>query len=370
VRIAINTRFLLTSKMEGFGWYTYEVSKRLVEMHPEHEFYFFFDRSFDKKFIFGENVTPVVLNPPARHPILFYIWFEWSVKRALKKHDIDLFFSPDGYLSLQSSVEQISVIHDLNFEHYPQDLPRSARKYLKYFFPKFAKKARKIITVSEYSKQDIISTYGISEDKIAAIWNGASSVFKPIDESSKLKVKEKYTQNNDYFLFVGALHPRKNIFRLLEAFVQFKTATSSSTKLVIVGEALWKQPKFASLIPEAMQPEIIFTGHLSLEDLAHVMAAAKVFTFVPYFEGFGIPLVEAMRCGTPILSGSLSCLPEVAGEAAVYCDPFNVSDICEELKELDTNEELRLYLSQKALERSQLFSWEKCAQEVSHQLGL
>jgi hypothetical protein len=97
MRIAINTRFLLSSKMEGFGWYTFEVVKRLVEQHPEHEFVFFFDRAYDPKFIFGPNVTPVVLNPPARHPILFYIWFEWSVRRALKKHNIDGFKSAAGW---------------------------------------------------------------------------------------------------------------------------------------------------------------------------------------------------------------------------------------------------------------------------------
>jgi len=370
VRIAINTRFLLTSKMEGFGWYTYEVCKRLVELHPEHDFFFFFDRPFDDKFIFGDNVTPVILNPPARHPILFYIWFEWSVKRALKKHKIDIFFSPDGYLSLRSEVKQIAVIHDLNFEHYPQDIPWNARKYLRYFFPKFAYKASKIITVSNYSKQDIISTYGISADNINVIWNGASTVFQPLKESSKLEVKEKYTAGNDYFLFVGALHPRKNLFRLLEAFVQFKTISYSLTKLVIVGEALWKQPIFSSIIPTALKNEIIFTGHLSLDELARVMGSAKLFAFVPYFEGFGIPLVEAMRCGTPILSGNLTCLPEVAGDAAIYCDPFNVEEICEKLTELDNNIELLKDLSVNGIERSKLFSWEFCAQEVGKVLDL
>ena len=145
MRIAVNTRFLLNKKMEGFGWYTFEIVKRLVEQHPEHEFYFFFDRPYDERFIFGKNVIPIVLNPPARHPLLFILWFEFSVYRALKKNKIDLFFSPDGYLSLRSKVPQIGVIHDINFEHYPKDLPFSARIYLCYFFPRFVKKAKKII---------------------------------------------------------------------------------------------------------------------------------------------------------------------------------------------------------------------------------
>lgn len=365
MRVAINTRFLLTKKMEGFGWYTYEVSKRLVEMHPEHEFFFFFDRAYDEKFVFAKNVTPIVLNPPARHPILFYIWFEWSVKRALKKHKIDLFFSPDGYLSLGSSVKQIGVIHDLNFEHYSQDVPKAARKYLQHFFPKFAKKAAEIITVSNYSKNDIVKTYGINPSKIHAIWNGASEAFFPLAENEKTIVRSKYTDNTPYFLFVGAIHPRKNIKRLLEAFIQFKIETNAIEKLVIVGEAMWEDSSFSEMIPTEFKNEVQFTGHLTLIELAKVMASAKIFTYVPYFEGFGIPLVEAMRCGTPILAGNLTSLPEVAGDAAIYCDPFDVSAIKNALISLNSNNELLENLSAKGLSRSKLFSWDLCTSAVS-----
>lgn len=365
MRIAINTRFLLTSKMEGFGWYTYEVSKRLVEMHPEHEFFFFFDRKYDERFVFGENVTPIVLNPPARHPILFYIWFEWSVRRALKKHKIDLFFSPDGYLSLGSSVQQIGVIHDLNFEHYPQDIPRGARNYLRHFFPKFAQKADKIITVSNYSKDDIVKTYGINSGKVHPIWNGVSDAFVPLKEVEQNAVRAKFTEGATYFLFVGAIHPRKNVKRLLEAFVQFKQETKAKEKLVIVGEAMWDNATFSETIPAELKNDICFTGHLSLDELAKVMASAKLFSYIPYFEGFGIPLVEAMRCGTPILSGNLTSLPEVAGDAAIYCDPFDVIAIKNELIRLNTDFKLLEELSQKGLERSKQFSWDITAKEVS-----
>jgi len=130
MRIAINTRFLLKDKLEGIGWYTYEISKWLVEKHPEHEFIFFFDRPFDKSFIFGKNVTPVVLSPPARHPVLWYLWFEFVIPKALKKYKADLFFSPDGYLSLKTKVKTITVIHDIASFHFPgQGFPAP-----KYFF--------------------------------------------------------------------------------------------------------------------------------------------------------------------------------------------------------------------------------------------
>src|SRR6056300_399785 len=113
MRIAINTRFLLKGKMEGFGWFTYETVKRMVMDHPEHTFIFFFDRPYDSHYVFAKNVIPIVLRPPARHPILFKIWFNYSITRALKKHKADVFFSPDGYLSLRTTVPQIGVIHDL-----------------------------------------------------------------------------------------------------------------------------------------------------------------------------------------------------------------------------------------------------------------
>jgi glycosyltransferase involved in cell wall biosynthesis len=360
MRIAINTRFLLPHKMEGFGWYTYEMVKRLVLNHPEHTFLFFFDRNYDERFLFAENIEPIVLNPPARHPILFIWWFEIAVKRALKKHKADLFFSPDGYLSLGSSVKQIPVMHDLNFEHYPQDIPWSARMYYKYFFPKFAKKAQKIVTVSDYSKQDICKTYNISQEKVHAIWNGASEKFIPISAEEKFTIQQELTGGKPYFLFVGSLHPRKNVKRLLEAYQAYRKL-HADFDLVVVGEPMWKQN--ASYLQFA-DNSIHFTGHLSLERLTKVMGAASIFVFVPYFEGFGIPLVEAMRCGTPIIAGNKTSLPEILGDAGILVDPFSVEEITQTMITLSTDISLQQSLSAKGLERSQQFSWDKSAEKL------
>lgn len=365
MRIAINTRFLLSHKMEGFGWYTYEIVKRLVENHPEHEFILFFDRKYDQKFVFGSNVTPVVLSPQARHPILFRIWFNYSVKRALKKHKADLFFSPDGYLSLTSDIKQIGVIHDLNFEHSPEDLTTVMRKYYLKYFPFFAKKADHILTVSEYSKKDICKTYSISENKVTAVWNGGSDVFQPINSSEKKEIEVKFANGKPYFLFVGAIHPRKNVQRLIKAYERFKlTNPSAEHQLVIVGTELWSNSSVEVQVDSSIKAQIHFTGHLPLEVLAKVMGAATVFTFVPYFEGFGIPLVEAMKCGTPILSGNLTSLPEVAEDAALYCNPLDVENIADQLTRLALDKELQKEYSEKALERSKLFSWDISAEKV------
>lgn len=365
MRIAINTRFLLSHKMEGFGWYTFEIVKRIVENHPEHEFILFFDRQYDKKFVFADNATPVVLSPQARHPVLFKIWFNYSIKRALKKYKADFFFSPDGYLSLTTNVKQVAVMHDLNFEHNPNDLKPVMRNYYLKNFPKFARKAAHIITVSEYSKKDICTTYLVPEDKVTAIWNGASDVFQPIKEEEKQLVRDQYAEDKPYFLFVGAIHPRKNIQRLIQAFQKFKQENKDSDfQLVIVGTELWSSAAINIEVEQSIKDQIHFTGHLPLDSLAQVMAAASVFTYVPYFEGFGIPLVEAMKCGTPILSGNKTSLPEVAEEAALYCDPYSVDDICEKLTTIALDKELQSDLSKKGLERSKLFSWDISAEKV------
>jgi glycosyltransferase involved in cell wall biosynthesis len=368
MRIAINTRFLLSKKMEGFGWYTYEVVKRMVLAHPEVDFYFFFDRPYDVKFIFAPNVKPVVISPPARHPVLFWIWFEIGVKRALKKHQIDLFFSPDGYLSLGSFCPQIGVIHDINFEHFPEDIPFSARKYLRHFFPKFARKADKILTVSEFSKNDICSTYKIETSKVIAIWNGVSEAFYPLSDTEITLAKKTYSKGQDYFLFVGALHPRKNINRLIEAYKIYREKEGNDFELVIVGTALWSDKDYAQLVHKEIQQHIHFTGHLQIEELAQVMGGATVFVFVPYFEGFGLPLVEAMRSNIAILAGNLTSLPEVAGEAALYCNPLSVDSIYQGMQELADSPDERNKLKALGLKRATEFSWDKTATAVWQEL--
>lgn len=365
MRIGVNTRFLLPGKMEGFGWYTFEVTKRLVEQHPEHDFVFFFDRAFDQRFVFGENVSPIVLSPPARHPILFIFWFDFLLPRALKKHKIDVLFSPDGYVSLRTAVPQIATIHDINFEHFPKDVPQPARAYLRYFFPKFARKAKHILTVSNYSKKDICSTYSIDEDKITVAWNGASELFKPLNKEQILLVRKKFSDGKPYFVFVGSIHPRKNLNRLIEAFEKYIEDSVHTWNLIIVGTAMWdKNSEKSQYYSESISNRIKFTGHLSHEELANVVGAAGALAFVPYFEGFGIPLVEAMKCGVPILSGNLTSLPEVAGEAAIYCDPFDVTEITEGLIRISQDKNLQLQLSEKGLERSLLFNWNTTAETV------
>lgn len=362
MRIAVNTRLLLKGKLEGIGWFTFETLIRMTQNHPEHEFIFIFDRPFDPDYIFAENVTPVVIGPPARHPVLFWIWFDFQIPRILKKYKADLFLSPDGYLSLRTKVPQLAVIHDINFVHRPEDLPWLIAKYYNYFFPRFARIAKRIATVSFYSKEDIARSFKIDYDKIDVVYDGINQIFVPLLEKEKTKIRKKYTEGCDYFLFVGALHPRKNVSGLLKAFDDFKSEDENNIKLVVVGGEMHKTGDiFETYENMRFKNDVIFTGRVSTEDLHDIVGAALALAFVPFFEGFGIPVVEAMSAGVPVICSNTTSMPEVGGNAVVYADPMKIDQITEAMIKLANDKELRKDLIEKGFKQKNKFSWDETA---------
>jgi len=365
MKIVVNTRLLLKNKLEGIGWFTYENFRRIVLAHPEHEFYFLFDRKYSEEFIFAENVHPIVLFPPTRLPLLWIIWFEWSVPRILKKLKPDLFVSPDGYLSLRTDVPQLAVIHDINFHHRPLDIPWSFRLYYRHYFPKFARKAKRIVTVSEFSKQDICDSYYISPEKVDVIYNGANSEYRVLTPEEIKATQKKYSFGYDYFLFVGSLHPRKNVSGLLHAFDNFIYRYGSDHKVVIVGEKMF----FTSELDQTYNQmtfgdDVIFTGRLDTTELKFVLGAATAMVFVPFFEGFGIPIVEAMQSGVPVIASNTTSIPEVAGDAALYVDPSKVEEISEAMHKISIDPELRKSLVEKGQMQCHKFSWDSAAEKL------
>ena len=364
MRIAVNTRLLLKGKLEGIGWVAYETLKRIVLAHPEVEFYFIFDRKPNPQFLFADNVKPVVLFPQARHPLLFIWFFELSLPQALKRIKADLFYSPDGYLSLRSKVPQVVEFHDLNFEHFPGDMPKIHLWHYKKFFPKFAHKAQRIVTVSEFSKRDIVDCYQVNPDKIDVAYNGVNEIFKPLSEAEKKIVRAHYSFGHPYFMFVGSLHPRKNLARLFTAFDRFKQRYQNDMKLVIVGEKRWwTVPIQKAYDAMSCKADVVFTGRLSADDLHRVTAAALASVYVSYFEGFGIPILEAFRCDTPVITSNVTSMPEVAQDAALLVDPFNEDDIAEAMAKM-MDEDLRAALISKGRERAKAFSWDHAAEVI------
>ncbi|MEA1876407.1 MAG: glycosyltransferase family 1 protein [Bacteroidota bacterium] len=378
MNIAVNCRLLQQGRLEGIGWFMYENLKRIARDHPEHQFFFIFDRPFDPSFIFSDNIKALVLGPPTRHPFLWYLWFEWRLPGVLEKINADLLFSPDGYLSLRCKIPQVPVIHDINFAHRPKDLPFLTRHYYNYYFPRFARKADRICTVSEYSQKDISKTYAIDESMIHVVYNGANEAYKPLDGKEKQAGRMKYANGSEYFIFIGSIHPRKNLGNLIEAYEKFVERTGSEVKLVVVGAQMWQgqqtakalRPRSMTAIPDPERSRrvegsnILFLGRLEAEELREALGSALAMTFVPWFEGFGIPVVEAMYAGVPVLTSTETSLPEVGGEAVLYAHPGNVQEISDQMEKLASDASLREGLIQKGKQQKEKFSWDQTSHKV------
>jgi glycosyltransferase involved in cell wall biosynthesis len=363
MKIAVNTRLLLKDKMEGIGWFTYETLKRITASHPEIEFIFIFDRKPSQDFIFSENVQAVVAHPQSRHPILWYLFFEFGVYRVLKKHKPDLFLSPDGWLSLRSNTPQLAVIHDLNFEKHPEFVPFLVRKYYIYFFPRFAKKARRLTTVSEYSKKDIVSRYGVDEDKVDVVYNGVNDVFRVHSDSEIAAIRNQFTAGAPYFLFVGLIHHRKNLKNQLLAFLKFKQQHSIDLKYVIVGEKFWWDNEIDEVLKNSeFRDDVIFLGRRGMDELVALYGGAFALTYASFFEGFGIPIIEAFKSGVPVITSNTSSMPEVADKGAILVDPDSVSEIAAAMKMLVENDSKRESLISFGKERAKKFTWDKAAE--------
>ena len=362
MKIAVNTRLLIKGKLDGIGWFSYETLKRITQQRPNDEFIFIFDREWDDSFIFNENITPVKVGPPSRHPFLWYLWFEQSIPKVLKKHQPDVFLSPDGYLSLNTLVPSLPVIHDLNFEHYPKDLPFWYRQYYRNYFPKYAQKATRISTVSEFSKQDIVTKYGIDASKIDVVYNGISEYFQPLTEAEKEKSQTTFANSKPYFIFVGTLHPRKNIARLLIAFEAFKNSGNYQHNLVIVGKRKWWTSEMENTFQSISDKgSIIFHEQLTQEQVAKAIGGSEALLYPSNFEGFGMPILEGMQAGVPVITSNVSSMPEIASGAALLCNPFDSKSIAEQMKRLIHEPNLSESLVSKGALRAKDFSWDKSA---------
>ena len=362
MRVAINTRFLLPGRIEGIGRYTYEVVHRILKAHPEHEYLFLFDRPYDPAFLFDGQAKGIVVPPPARHPLLWYLWFEWAVPFTLRKHKVDAFFSPDGYLSLASDVPTLMTVHDLAFEHFDQHIPTLVRKYYRHYTPKYCEHARHILAVSGYTAQDIHHRYGIPMDKLSISGNACREGFKPFQEPEKEKAKARWSNGAPYFLYIGSIHPRKNVHRLIEAFSAFKARSNSATKLLIAGRFAWQAgPVKTALENSAYQKDIEMLGFVPDEDLPALLGGAKGFVYPSLFEGFGLPLLEAMEADVPVITSNVSSMPEVAGAAAVLVNPSDTADLEQAIFRLDTDANLREALISKGRLQRQQYSWDHTA---------
>ena len=363
--IAINARTLKPVPHDGIGWFTLEVTRRLVSAHPEHHFVLISDKRYDELPVIGSNVEYITIPFRTVHPLLWYIWHECFLPGVLKKVRADLLVAPDGIIPLRTDVPCIPVIHDLNHEHRPGDIPRCERWYYRHFFPLFAKKAVRVATVSEFSAKDISAIYGTDSSKIDVVPNGVGDIFSPPLPGEADATRREFTGGKPYFLFVSNFSPRKNVETVIRAYDLFRKNSNSDHVLLLAGRRLYLTRAIdRALETSPYSSDILFTGSVSRDVLRRLYGAAVALTFVPWFEGFGIPVVEAQRCGTPCLLSDTSSLPEVSGGAALCTGPAGAGAIAEAMARLAGDEALRRRLSDEGIRNSQRYTWENAATQM------
>ncbi|XRP97070.1 glycosyltransferase family 4 protein [Methanocaldococcus sp. 16A] len=355
----------------GIGSYTYNVLSELFKIE--------YEKNNDNKYTIIHrkkcehlnnmlnkyNFLNEIIIPVPKIPFGHEIQKMIITPKVLKNHDFDIVhdvyhFGPFLFLK---KPKRILTVYDLTPLLYSKTHKKSKVLMHKYYFPLVLKVTDKIIAISHHTKNDIIKHFKIPEDKIRVIHLAANENYRPLKENEINKIKQKYNLNDPFILYVGTLEPRKNILNLLKAFYKLKKQ-GIKHKLVITGKKGWKYRNIFELIDKLnLQKEVIFTGYVPDEDLPGLYNAADLFVYPSLYEGFGLPPLEAMACGTPVITSNTSSLPEVVGDAGIMVNPYDVDELAKAMYEVLTNDGLREELSKKGLERAKLFSWKKCAEE-------
>jgi len=365
MRIAVNTRFLLAKGLEGIGKYSHEILSRLVALRPKDDFIFFFDRPFDPKFVYQSNVSARVLSPQARHPFLWYWWFERSVPKALKACKADIFISPDSYCSLKTDVPTALVIHDLGFEHYPDQVPKLVRKYYQKYTPLYCKKAAQLIAVSQATKKDMQEQYKV-KNNIAVIPNAGPASLADLSLAEKTAIREQYASSKKYFCCLGAVHPRKKIDRTIRVFNQFKKQSGSDAQLLIIGRMAWKTSEVEQAYNNSKyKSDIHFLGFVPDAEVPRLLGASEALLFLSIFEGFGIPILEAFAAGVPVIYTNTSAMPEVAGKGGIPVSPEDDEEVVAAMHAVQ-EPATRQKLKTSADYQLSKYSWDRSAKLLSN----
>ncbi len=367
MKVAINARFV-QRQLEGVGHYSVQVIEHLSRANPDDEYHVILDRDYHLPWMDRPNVTRHIVYPSARHPLLWKLWFEWRLPSLLKKIKPDLFFSPDGYLSLKTKVPSVLTVHDLAFLRYPEGIRSSHLKYLEKNTPLFMDRADRILSISKFTANVINKNYPQASSKISIIANGVSETFKPLSDEEKIACRKYYTRSRPYFLYLGAIHPRKNVAQLIRAFDQYKKVAQDDMCLILAGRMAWQTEEVNRALTNAeYKDDIIHLSHLDGK-VPQLVGAAEAMCYISLLEGFGLPVLEAMACEVPVITTANSAMSEICGSAAIYVDPHSVENIALGLLSITKDVSKASSMAASGVERSKDYSWSKTAARIHESL--
>ncbi|MFT4568334.1 MAG: glycosyltransferase involved in cell wall biosynthesis [Saprospiraceae bacterium] len=367
MKIAVTTR-LLNGRLEGIGHHTFELLNRLIVNHPEIEWHLINDGKKNQILFPQANVIHHKLLPPTRHPLLWYYWYEWAIPRLLQSIQADAVWYPDGMMSLKANTPSLLTIHDLAYQHFPEGTVSSHRRYLEWLMPRQLQKANHLACVSDFTQQDLMNSFDVPEEKLSITYNAANEEFRRLSLESQERFREAYTDGKPYFLYLGSIHPRKNISRLIQAYNLFRKKNPKGPKLVLAGRWAWKSNAIRSTLQGAdFQDDIV---HLSEIDgiIYTLVGSALAMVYISLWEGFGMPVLEAMQSGVPVITSADSAMSEVARDAAIYIDPLKIDTIAKGLEFIYTKPSLRIKLREEGIKRAQLYNWDDSAITLSKEL--
>ena len=363
--IGIDARLFGTAQAAGVGQYAEELVRYLVKHDTTNQYRVFVTADAATNFpIYAPNLTKSAV--PFKH----YTYSEqFLYPNTLKGAGLDLihytnFNSPIFFKQTKSIV----TIHDLTLWFFPGRKQKGAFKQLLYriVIRQACRNAHHIIAITEATKQDIVKLLKIDPAKITVVYEAASERYHQLIQPANLEqIKRKFNIAKPYFLYIGQWRAHKNVIRLIRAFALLRRRYQLDYQLVLGGKIDLVYPEVMSTIKElGLQDEVVLTGYISDDELPYLYNGAECFVFPSLYEGFGLPPLEAMACGTPVVSSNVSCMPEVLGDAAIYFDPLNVEDMAKAMAEVGKNYTLKRELKAKGLRQAKLYSFDRMAEET------
>ncbi len=352
----------------GIGHYTFEVARRLALDSPADEFELVSPSPFitEPRDKVGAQRWPQNLRAVhVRASLIERRWWTIGLPRYIKREGLALFHGTNFEVPLRKRCPTVLTIHDLSLLLYPQTHQSRLVLRSRLLLPLMSRAATMIVTVSESVRREVCEHLRVPPEKVAAVPNAARSLFHPASSEQTAAVRERLGVEEDFLLYVGTIEPRKNLLTLVRAFVEMLSTTSLRPQLVIAGKKGWLSDDLYAYVKESgVARRVLFTGYVTDDELRALYSSCRAFVYPSLYEGFGLPPLEAMACGAPVIASNIPSIREVTGEAARLVDPENVNALAQSIVSLLLDEGEQQHLSSAGLKRAAEFSWERTARSI------